>query len=116
MEAWERSKQDSEIQRLEFEIGPDGKLRPSPTKAVVEKQHRDGNPAFLKVMMLVEDMEARILGTYSATTTALEVSTEAKPRADLEALRAAFRKRIIAEIKNSGEALNALVPSALKNQ
>jgi hypothetical protein len=115
IDAWDRSRQDSEIQRREYEIGPDGKLKPNPTKVVIEKHRRDGNPAFLKVMLLAQDLKARILGTYSPARAAVEVSTAVNSKANLEALRTAFRKRVIAEV-TAEQALKALAPAAVKNQ
>jgi len=97
LQGYKRSQQDAEIQRREYEVGKDGKISSTPAKVIVEKEHRDGNPAFLRLCGLFSDLRCRIQGSYSPVRAAVEVQSEIKQATDLSALRAAFEKRVLAK-------------------
>lgn len=93
-QAWESSKTERTKARQESGDKKDANGRPIVTKASMEKEQRDGNPAFLQGVMTCIDRRCKLLGLDAATRNEISgpsggpIQTEQSTKPDLAKLTA----------------------------
>lgn len=94
MEAWERSKREG--QSMTGDINDTGA---SVGGRRVTRVRRDGDPRWIEAMIKLQERKARLLGLDAPIR--LDASVKADEVATLDTLRAAYRERVEAEIRNT---------------
>ncbi len=98
--AWERSKEASKsVKRETAEVMVDGVKKQVPIKVVQETEQRDGDPSFLLVIMRIKERRAKLLGLDAPEKQ--EIEAKVSHGVDIDALRAAYRKRVELDIAKS---------------
>jgi hypothetical protein len=90
MDAWERSKLDTISSKKEF--GDKGAAGDG--KQTITKEKRDGDPQWIRCMILLMERRAKLLGLDAPAKSVVEANIKAEHGLNLPALQQAYRRRV----------------------